>query len=412
MGDIQNDLVDLNDLSNIPWSLSNNDNFQHSSAPWVPADPASFADSNNAADVPAGLAPDTSYGLFGDLDFDFNNLFTGVPATDQDPTSVQALEGPHTIMGQLSGAATSRSGKARHLKGRGPSAARWFAQKGNIKKLYIDEDKTLEETRKLMKDKYSFDATSQMYKDKFGDWGFSKNISRKVAAKLCRVADDRKPKDTTFRLGQKAWSAEDMRRKVDRASKDDTPLDLESPILPVELYWRTPSISPSIQNALLGRKTPPFDRPWTPSMLRQETSSPKIADHGRPWSPSISNILRPSSTPWSPSLNQEWSVSNQAYSLPYLAPPPPPPVFPWATNPTSRLGLSTNQDPLQNLLATSKWQGKSLRDLQDMRLRSLDMALMGKASEAISKLRFVVAGLQSLLAPTYYYYYYYYYYNV
>lgn len=64
---------------------------------------------------------------------------------------------------------------------------------------------------------------TQMYKEKFAEWGLVKNLSRKVAAKLCRVADERKPKDTKFVLGPKTWSADDIRRKWDRANRDDDP---------------------------------------------------------------------------------------------------------------------------------------------------------------------------------------------
>ncbi|KAK5633984.1 hypothetical protein RRF57_009698 [Xylaria bambusicola] len=65
-----------------------------------------------------------------------------------------------------------------------------------------------------------------MYKEKLGDWGFSKNISKKIAAKLCRMADERKPKDTIFYLGQKNWSVDEMKRKLERGGKEDPLLEL------------------------------------------------------------------------------------------------------------------------------------------------------------------------------------------
>ncbi|KAI1127959.1 hypothetical protein F5Y10DRAFT_292503 [Nemania abortiva] len=397
MDGFQSNLIEYGELTDIV-------DFPHDPAPWVPAGPATLGATNDASVMPAQPAPDTPRGSFGDIDFDFdfdfNDAFVGVPAGNQDLPLFQDYSGPHAVVEQLLEAETGQSRTIRRTKTRGPSASSWYAQRGNIKKLYIDEDKTLEETRKLMRDKYNFDATAQMYKEKFGDWGFSKNISRRVAAKLCRVADNRKPKDTTFRLGQKVWSVEEMRRKMERGSKDDTALNQESPVLPAELYWRTPSISPSMQNSLLARATPrpTPDYHWLPSRLPQEVNSPRMVDHNRPWSPSISNILRPPSAPQIPSTNRDRRVSNQAYSIPYL--PPLPPVFPWTNNSTPSSGLSAGGDPLRDLLTTSKWQGKSLRDLQMMRTKSSDMASKGEIDEAISQLRAVVAGLESLLTPT------------
>ncbi|KAI0097475.1 hypothetical protein GGR51DRAFT_578148 [Nemania sp. FL0031] len=388
MDDFQSDLIDFSEFINI-------DSSPRVPTPWAPVGPTTIDSGNNAPHAPAQSAPDSLHGLFGvnefNLDFAFNDAFVEVPASDQDLPLFQGTDCPHAVTEQLVGATTAQSGTARRAKTRGPLASTWRAQKGNIKKLYIDEDKTLEETRKVMRDKYNFDAAPQMYKEKFGDWGFSKNISRRVAAKLCHVADDRKPKDTTFRLGQKVWSAEEMRRKLGRGSKDDLALNIESPDLPAGLYWRTPSVSPSLQNSQLVRAA-------TQPILPQEVTLPRIAVHNCPWSPSISNILRPPSALRPLSANQERRGSSQAYSTPYL--PTLPLVFPWTTNLTAGSGSSARYDPLKDILTTSRWQGKSLRDLQTMRSKSSDMAAEGKTDEAISQLRVVVAGLESLLTPT------------
>jgi hypothetical protein len=61
-----------------------------------------------------------------------------------------------------------------------------------------------------------------MYKDKFQEWGFMKNISHRVAGKLSRIADERKPKDTEFWLGPKRWTAYEIKRKLERNGKDET----------------------------------------------------------------------------------------------------------------------------------------------------------------------------------------------
>ncbi|KAI8625309.1 hypothetical protein F5Y19DRAFT_489801 [Xylariaceae sp. FL1651] len=399
MDENQNDII-YNDLENFPWSQSTIDDVSHSPAPWAPADPAAFPN-NNAADADSEVPTGFLYGPFEESDFNFHDFFNEVPAGDQNQPAGVALEGSNTITEQLPRTSMAEPRTTRRVKARGPPASSWFAHRGNIKRLYIDEDKTLEETRKLMKEKYNFDATPQMYKEKFGDWGFSKYISRKVAAKLCRVADDRKPKDTKFCLGQKAWSVEDMKRKVEKSNRDDAPLDLASPVLPVELHWRTPSLSPSMQNAFMARKTPnpPSEYPWMPSLLCHETSPSLNLNHGRPWSPFTSNAMQPPSTLLTPTFNHERRQHNQGYFFP-SQPPPRSLAFPWVTSSSPRLRLNAGHDPLQDFLSTSKWHGKSLRDLQGIRLDSLKLESEGKTNEAASNLRFVVAGLNSLLAPT------------
>jgi len=59
-----------------------------------------------------------------------------------------------------------------------------------------------------------------MYKDKFQHWGFAKKISHKVVGKLSRIIDERKPKETKFRLGPRVWTASEIKKKNDRGPKD------------------------------------------------------------------------------------------------------------------------------------------------------------------------------------------------
>lgn len=59
-----------------------------------------------------------------------------------------------------------------------------------------------------------------MYKDKFSEWGFKKNLNRKLAGKLIRVADERKPKKTEFRVGPKTWTTDEINKKCRRLNRD------------------------------------------------------------------------------------------------------------------------------------------------------------------------------------------------
>ena len=55
-----------------------------------------------------------------------------------------------------------------------------------------------------------------MYKDKFREWNFKKNLPRQWTGKLSRLADARQPKDTVFQLGPMKWTADQIRKKKGR----------------------------------------------------------------------------------------------------------------------------------------------------------------------------------------------------
>lgn len=61
---------------------------------------------------------------------------------------------------------------------------------------------------------------SQMFKEKCQEWNFVKNIPRRLAGKLMRIADERKPKGTEFRLGPRKWTTADIKRKCERGPKN------------------------------------------------------------------------------------------------------------------------------------------------------------------------------------------------
>ncbi|KAK5633983.1 hypothetical protein RRF57_009697 [Xylaria bambusicola] len=154
-----------------------------------------------------------------------------------------------------------------------------------------------------------------------------------------------------------------------------------------------------MRDGVLARKTPtpPSNNPWLSPVLRQEASLPQILDRRPPWIPSISNILHPSSGPWRPSSSPVRGSSATFHSTHLHLPQTLPPVFPWTASSNIR------NDPLNDFVTKSKWEGKSLRDLQELRLQSLEVASTGKFDQAIPKLRTVVMGLQYLLAPTHEY---------
>ncbi|PVH86249.1 hypothetical protein DL98DRAFT_510891 [Cadophora sp. DSE1049] len=54
----------------------------------------------------------------------------------------------------------------------------WVAQKENLKKFYITEDRPLEEVREILKDRYGFDASIRSYRMKIDEWNLRKYKSK------------------------------------------------------------------------------------------------------------------------------------------------------------------------------------------------------------------------------------------
>jgi hypothetical protein len=84
---------------------------------------------------------------------------TPQPGDAMHPTGYSGTSDLVTSVTSTPGAQVKASRRARKAKSRGPSPTNWIAQKPNIQKLYIEDDLTLGETIKLMKDRHGFEAT-------------------------------------------------------------------------------------------------------------------------------------------------------------------------------------------------------------------------------------------------------------
>ncbi|KAI1124205.1 Clr5 domain-containing protein [Nemania abortiva] len=74
------------------------------------------------------------------------------------------------------GARLESDGAAEHGRVRYAKPSEWAAQKDIIKALYLDENKTLDEVRRIMADEHQFHATPSMYKKRIRAWHFSKKL--------------------------------------------------------------------------------------------------------------------------------------------------------------------------------------------------------------------------------------------
>ncbi|KAK8085197.1 hypothetical protein PG997_006468 [Apiospora hydei] len=103
---------------------------------------------------------------------------------------------------------------------KGPTASDWNRQKPKIRELYFEENHTLEKTRTVMSDDHSFDASINLYKQKFQEWGWQKNLPQSWTPKMVRLAEERRPKDTVFQLGPKKWTMQEVKRKREKSNND------------------------------------------------------------------------------------------------------------------------------------------------------------------------------------------------
>ncbi|KAH7390213.1 hypothetical protein BKA64DRAFT_645136 [Cadophora sp. MPI-SDFR-AT-0126] len=55
----------------------------------------------------------------------------------------------------------------------------WLSQKENFKKLYVTEDRSLEDVRGILKDRYGFDASTRSYRMKIDEWNMRKYKPKK-----------------------------------------------------------------------------------------------------------------------------------------------------------------------------------------------------------------------------------------
>ncbi|KEY64660.1 hypothetical protein S7711_02860 [Stachybotrys chartarum IBT 7711] len=381
-------------------------------APGAPQDVFPLPE-NDIANVGFPLFPSPSFADTSIFDVGTENVGPALPENEQsqteDPhllgTVVEAQALPHESIS----AAPAPSSASRKKRPRGKLD--WAAQKPKIRRLYLEEDNTLEETRRLMRSQHGFTASTQMYKERFQDWGFVKKISHKVAGKLSRIADERKPKDTEFRIGPRTWTASDIKKKHNRTKEsDESALGItHSPVLPTGLVWRTPTphmspayqatfVRPSPRMVTVSPGMPLHAEPNVPSGSRP---SDMVPAHGFPGSPWQEAQIFPALAQSSPQL---LSTHDRHRQFPLNSPgtlvPPLPPlsVHPWDHRPTNfPTSLPQHPIPLPRFFETTD---KTISELQSMRLDASRSVSEGKIDEAVRSLRGVVNGFQALLAPT------------
>ena len=93
----------------------------------------------------------------------------------------------------------------------GPSPDMWEQHRSTIKRLYLDEDKTLPQIKQIMEHEFKFKATSKMYKRRFTLWKIDgKNLKRAEVKQIARRKVERDTVGKSSRFSKKG-------REVDMA---------------------------------------------------------------------------------------------------------------------------------------------------------------------------------------------------
>ncbi|XTI84603.1 hypothetical protein V2W45_188952 [Cenococcum geophilum] len=88
------------------------------------------------------------------------------------------------------------------------SAAQWEQHKETVRRLYRDEEKTLDDVAATMARDFDFHATRKQYLDRINKWCYGKNIRSNVMMCVAIIGERRRRrhgKETLFRYPLQRW---------------------------------------------------------------------------------------------------------------------------------------------------------------------------------------------------------------
>ncbi|KAK8126989.1 uncharacterized protein PG998_002748 [Apiospora kogelbergensis] len=123
---------------------------------------------------------------------------------------------------------------------RQPPQNAWDQYKPAIKRLYIDENLPLPQVMEDMIKTYDFKASIKMYKDRFREWKWAKNIPQRKAKWMLNKLNERQPQKTTFWCGDLEMSEERVKKLADAPSQDEGDQAYPSGPTPSDVEYHTP----------------------------------------------------------------------------------------------------------------------------------------------------------------------------
>ncbi|KAJ8121975.1 hypothetical protein ONZ43_g1712 [Nemania bipapillata] len=131
----------------------------------------------------------------------------------------------------------------RRQKSHGPEV--WETLKPDIERLYLEENRTLEEVMAILREERGFCASPKMYKTKLGQWRYFKNNRKHDVVNLLHIQQQRQKmgKETTFRRNGRTINLYAyLKRKG--LQRGDLLEEAQSGDLPPTLRCRTPPPPP------------------------------------------------------------------------------------------------------------------------------------------------------------------------
>ncbi|KAL8652877.1 MAG: hypothetical protein Q9210_002433 [Variospora velana] len=130
--------------------------------------------------------------------------------------------------------------------------AEWDLIKADIKKLYVDEDRSLEEAIAELQADRRFEASKDQFKSKIKVWGFDKKVKTQEMKHIVRIDKKRLPKKTSFTVRKQPVS----RIKIERFMKGHSSFPEPPSRTPSAIGYRTsysPEGTPSLNRIMSPR---------------------------------------------------------------------------------------------------------------------------------------------------------------
>lgn len=159
------------------------------------------------------------------------------------------------------------------------SAEDWRIHRDHIKRLYIDEDKSLEETIEEMKSRYNFISTTKLYKERFAEWGYHKNLPKAKARWMLGKAEQRKhsegKQDTIFIYGGQSWTMDRIQKSACRGNMHGEEQAALNAPTPHGISYKTPkNVQHSPQDLYHAAEAPQIQlEPWAPEQIQGKPDS-------------------------------------------------------------------------------------------------------------------------------------------
>ncbi|KAI0517505.1 hypothetical protein F5B22DRAFT_108079 [Xylaria bambusicola] len=190
-----------------------------------------------------------------------------------------------------------------------PFSKKWGCHKDTILRLYIDEDRRLEDVVDIMKRIYRFDANARQYKYHLKKWNISKSISSYVKDQAIRTLGKRLHDGTS--VGSIRYKGVEInKQKLRRFIKDDARLSVDLKMSGFVFGRWSPlehSMKPNLDHPSPGASD--FSTPSDFSVF----SPPVIRDHPRPEANAASPTNAP--TPTAQAISVKTRIDNSKLLL-------------------------------------------------------------------------------------------------